>query len=228
MHQGRRGGVRLRALAMAGALLTALGTPAASLAEDADVTKRINALEQELAELKGQLAAKNQADEAKAKAEEEKAKHAPVYGGGAEGFYVMSPDRENILFIRGYTQFDFRAVAGKESDTNPNTFAFRRIRPIFEGTLLNYIDFKIMPDFAGGAPRSSMRSPTSITSRRRCFSSGSSSRPPASSACNHRGTSCSSNAPSRRSLPRTGISASNSGGSWERPRMCRHRPGEAT
>jgi phosphate-selective porin OprO/OprP len=131
-------------------LLAGLGAAAARAADDADVTKRIDALEQELAELKGQLAAKAQAEEAKAKEEEEKAKHAPVYGGGSEGFFVMSPDHENVLFIRGYTQFDFRAVAGKESDTNSSTFAFRRIRPILEGTLLNYIDFKIMPDFAGG------------------------------------------------------------------------------
>jgi len=149
MHDKRGGGVRLRHALVAGALLAGLwSTPAP--ADDSEVKQRIDALEQELSELKSQMATKNKAEEEKAKEEEEKAKHAPVYGGGSEGFFIMSPDRENILFIRGYTQFDFRAVAGKESDTNSNTFAFRRIRPIFEGTLLNYIDFKIMPDFAGG------------------------------------------------------------------------------
>jgi phosphate-selective porin OprO and OprP len=156
MHRERRGRVRLRHLAMAGALLAGLSATAA--AADTDVTQRIDALEQELAELKRELAAKNQADEAKAKveeekekAEEEKAKHAPVVGAGSQGFYIESADGENQLHVRGYTQFDFRAVAGKESDTNSSTFAFRRIRPIFEGTLLKYIDFKIMPDFAGGS-----------------------------------------------------------------------------
>lgn len=143
---------------MAGALLAGLGAAAAPAATDSDVTQRIDALEQEVAELKRQLAAKSEADEAKAKAEEaktqaeeEKAKHAPVVGAGSEGFYIKSADGENQLHIRGYTQFDFRAVAGKESDTNSSTFAFRRIRPILEGTLLKYIDFKIMPDFAGGS-----------------------------------------------------------------------------
>ncbi|HME68407.1 MAG TPA: hypothetical protein VKM54_00860, partial [Myxococcota bacterium] len=158
MHQERTGRVRLRYVAMAGALLAGLSAATGSAAADPDVTQRIDALEQELAELKRELAAKNQADEAKAKveeekaeAEEEKAKHAPVVGAGSEGFYLKSADGENQLHVRGYTQFDFRAVAGKESDTNPSTFAFRRIRPIFEGTLLKFIDFKIMPDFAGGS-----------------------------------------------------------------------------
>ncbi|HTF36196.1 MAG TPA: porin [Myxococcota bacterium] len=158
MQQERKGRVCFWQVAMAGALLAGLGAAAAPAAADPDVTQRIDALEQELAELKRQLATKNQADEAKAKveeekakAEEEKAKHAPVVGAGSEGFYIKSADGENQLHIRGYTQFDFRAVAGKESDTNPSTFAFRRIRPVFEGTLLKYIDFKIMPDFAGGS-----------------------------------------------------------------------------
>jgi phosphate-selective porin OprO/OprP len=150
MHQEGRAGVRLRRIAVAGALLAGLSAATGSNAADSDVTQRIDALEHELADLKSQLADQKAAQETKEKAEEERAKHAPVYGGGSQGFYVMSEDRENILFIRGYTQFDFRAVAGKESDTNPSTFAFRRVRPIFEGTLLNYIDFKIMPDFAGG------------------------------------------------------------------------------
>jgi len=151
MQNAPKGGGRLVSLGLAALLLAGLAAPPARAAQDAELSQRIDALEQELGELKTQLAAKNRAEEAKAKAEEEKAKHAPVYGGGAEGFYIMSPDRENILLFRGYTQFDFRAVVDKESDTNSSTFAFRRIRPIFEGTLLNYIDFKIMPDFAGGS-----------------------------------------------------------------------------
>jgi phosphate-selective porin OprO/OprP len=150
MPQEGSGSVRVWAIVIVGALLAGLGAATGSSAADTDVSQRIDALEQELAELKSQLAAQKATEEAKEKVEEEKAKHAPVYGGGAQGFYVMSEDRENILFVRGYTQFDFRAVAGKESDTNSSTFAFRRVRPIFEGTLLNYIDFKIMPDFAGG------------------------------------------------------------------------------
>ncbi|HBZ71119.1 MAG TPA: hypothetical protein DEP35_15855 [Deltaproteobacteria bacterium] len=157
MLQARKKKVSFWQVAAAGVLAASLGAGAAAQAADPDVTQRIDALEQELAELKRQLETKNQADEAKAKAEEEKAKaeeekakHAPVVGAGAQGFYIQSADGENQLHVRGYTQFDFRAVSGKESDTNPSTFAFRRIRPVFEGTLLRYIDFKIMPDFAGG------------------------------------------------------------------------------
>ncbi|HKE10957.1 MAG TPA: porin [Myxococcota bacterium] len=151
MPHGGKGRVRFWGTAIVGVLLAGFGAATGSRAADSDVTQRIDALEKELADLKGQLADQKAAQEVKEKAEEEKAKHAPVYGGGSQGFYVMSEDRENILFVRGYTQFDFRAVAGKESDTNSSTFAFRRVRPIFEGTLLNYIDFKIMPDFAGGS-----------------------------------------------------------------------------
>jgi phosphate-selective porin OprO/OprP len=151
MHEMQGGVVRLRHALVTGAFLAGFAAGPALAASDAEVSQRIDALEQELGELKSQLADQKKTQQEQKQQEEERARHAPVYGGGSEGFFIMSPDRANILFIRGYTQFDFRAVAGHESDTNPNTFAFRRVRPVFEGTLLNYIDFKIMPDFAGGS-----------------------------------------------------------------------------
>ena len=36
----------------------------------------------------------------------------------------------------------------EQDDSNTDTFIFRRVRPIVEGTLGNVVDFRIMPDFA--------------------------------------------------------------------------------
>jgi phosphate-selective porin OprO/OprP len=46
-------------------------------------------------------------------------------------------------------QADSRSVSGKTSN-NDDTFLLRRVRPIFEGSVSKYIDFRIMPDFGGG------------------------------------------------------------------------------
>jgi len=73
---------------------------------------------------------------------------APIVGAGADGFYLRSPDRAYELRLRGYTQFDGRYFS-EESGPYVDTWLFRRVRPILEGTLGGVVDFKIMPDFAG-------------------------------------------------------------------------------
>jgi phosphate-selective porin OprO/OprP len=71
----------------------------------------------------------------------------PLVGAGADGFYLRSPDKAFDIRFRGYAQLDQRLfVEGDESQTD--TFIFRRVRPIVEGTIGNVVDFRIMPDFA--------------------------------------------------------------------------------
>ncbi|HEY8152944.1 MAG TPA: porin [Myxococcota bacterium] len=134
---------RWQAAAIAIALLAA--PPAARAEMDAETAARFQALEQELATVKRKLEVKEEADDAKAKL-------TPIVGAGKDGFFLRSPDGKAFqLRLRGYVQADTRWFEHGDSAGN-DTFALRRVRPIFEGTLLENIDFRIMPDFAGGSP----------------------------------------------------------------------------
>jgi phosphate-selective porin OprO and OprP len=71
--------------------------------------------------------------------------------GWQDGFYLQSPDGDFRLRLRGYLQGDARFFSSEGGDTGPNSFFLRRVRPILEGTVFKNIDFRIMPDFGGGA-----------------------------------------------------------------------------
>jgi phosphate-selective porin OprO/OprP len=76
-------------------------------------------------------------------------KETPVLTAEDKGFALASPDRAYEFRLRGLVQFDARrhfdtsdpALADKD------TFLLRRIRPIFDGTILGLVDFRISPDF---------------------------------------------------------------------------------
>jgi phosphate-selective porin OprO/OprP len=125
--------------------LVLLAAPQVARAEmDPETAERIEALEQELATVKRKLEVKEEADDAKARL-------MPIVGAGKDGFFLRSPDNKSYQFrLRGYLQADTRWF--EHGDTGgTDTFAMRRVRPIFEGTLFEYIDFRLMPDFAGGS-----------------------------------------------------------------------------
>jgi phosphate-selective porin len=44
-------------------------------------------------------------------------------------------------------QTQFRDFPKESGDTGTDSVFLRRVRPIFEGTVYKYFDFKIMPDF---------------------------------------------------------------------------------
>ena len=77
---------------------------------------------------------------------------------GSQGLKVVSSDENFIMYLRALIQADasfyFDDNRWLPSDTNgsnlPNNFYMRRIRPIIEGTVWKYIDYRIMPDFAPG------------------------------------------------------------------------------
>jgi phosphate-selective porin OprO/OprP len=71
-----------------------------------------------------------------------------MVGVGPDGFFVRSADGKYQFRFRGYTQLDSRWFSEADETALPDTFYFRRVRPIFEGTLASFIDFRIMPDFA--------------------------------------------------------------------------------
>lgn len=110
-------------------------------AQSDDLKSKVQELEQQLKTLQRQIELQNEASA-------EKAKAAPVISAGASGFSFRSADTNFVLKLRGYLQADSRwffndHVAGTANDT----FLLRRVRPIFEGTVWDKYDFRVMLDF---------------------------------------------------------------------------------
>jgi phosphate-selective porin OprO/OprP len=131
-------------LLLATTILTVCGA-APTFAQNADLLKRIEQMEQEIQILK------RQAEVEKEVATAEKAKQASVEY-GKKGFVVTSPDKRSSLSLRGNTQIDGRFFLDDEADSDSNEFLARRLRPIISGTYDDF-SFRIMPDFAGGNAR---------------------------------------------------------------------------
>lgn len=64
-----------------------------------------------------------------------------------DGLWFSTHDGATQLHIHGYVQADDRMFSQNIHGQELDTFLFRRIRPLFEGTLFNAIDFRFMPDF---------------------------------------------------------------------------------
>lgn len=79
-----------------------------------------------------------------------KAKEAPTFTAGRDGFSLRSADNSFQLRIRGYAQADGRFFADDKERALTDTFLLRRVRPILEGSVGKYFDFRIMTDFGGG------------------------------------------------------------------------------
>jgi len=80
----------------------------------------------------------------------EAAKTAPVTGAGRDGFQIRSADGAYQLRFRGLIQADSRAYLEDTGIQGADTFILRRVRPIFDGTVFKYFDFRLTPDFGGG------------------------------------------------------------------------------
>jgi phosphate-selective porin OprO/OprP len=135
-----------------GAMLAALAAlPTAAAADDVsqeELSKRLDALQQELAVVKRQLEVKQEED-ARDK------DRTGIVTVDSQGFQLRSRDQHTYrLRLRGYVQSDGRLFVGNDEDGN-NTFLIRRARPILEGTLFDIVDFKLMPDFGGAGTSSS-------------------------------------------------------------------------
>jgi phosphate-selective porin OprO and OprP len=82
---------------------------------------------------------------------EEKLRKQKTLAGWKDGFFLESPQGDFKLKLRGYAQADARFFPLEEGDTGTDSLFLRRVRPIFEGTVYKYFDFRIMPDFGGGS-----------------------------------------------------------------------------
>jgi len=80
---------------------------------------------------------------------------------GSQGLKVESADGNNTLYLRSTLQADARFYVDDNGSTPTNTngddlndqFLIRRARLTLEGTLWKYIDYRVMPDFAGAQAR---------------------------------------------------------------------------
>ena len=64
-----------------------------------------------------------------------------------DGLWLSTHDGATHLQIHGYAQADDRMFSSNTHGEGLDTFLFRRIRPLFEGTLFHSVDFRFMPDF---------------------------------------------------------------------------------
>jgi phosphate-selective porin OprO and OprP len=85
----------------------------------------------------------------------ERAKTTPTVTVGSSGLQVRSADSNFVFNLHGYVQFDGRFGVGDTAAAYVDTFLMRRVRPIFDGTLYKFVDYRVMLDFASGITSSS-------------------------------------------------------------------------
>jgi len=79
-----------------------------------------------------------------------KPKDAPVLTTGRDTFSISSPDQAYRLRIGAHLQADGKTFFDNQARLLTSSFNLRRARPIFEGSLGKYVDFRFVPDFGNG------------------------------------------------------------------------------
>lgn len=119
-----------------------------AFAQDADT---IEVLKQQIQQLDQKVRVLERRRELDQETADAKATKAAVVSLGAGGFAVTSADSNFVFKVRGYVQADSRWYADDvAAGTANDTFLLRRVRPIFEGTVQDKYDFRVMLDFGSG------------------------------------------------------------------------------
>ncbi len=74
----------------------------------------------------------------------------PSVTAGRDTFSISSSDKAYQLRIGGHLQADAKFFPDNTGNLLTNAFNLRRARPIFQGSLGQYVDFRFMPDFGNG------------------------------------------------------------------------------
>lgn len=131
------------------ALLLAAGPHGAQAQQDStardSLSQRIDQLEQRLRVLA-------RLRELEADSAREAARTRPSVTAGTDGFALRSADGRWRLRVGGYFQADGRFYLHDSLALGTNSLIMRRARPIVEGTVFQYFDLRIMPDFGTGQP----------------------------------------------------------------------------
>jgi phosphate-selective porin OprO and OprP len=77
----------------------------------------------------------------------------PPVAATSQGLIFSTPDGDTNLTVHGYIQAQNRMFDSNANGENLDAFLFRKIRPLFEGTLFNQVDFRFMPDFGQNQPQ---------------------------------------------------------------------------
>ena len=72
--------------------------------------------------------------------------------GWDKAFYLQAPDKSFVLHLTGQLQLDYRDYLDRPDTTDIDTFLVRRARLGIEATMLNYYEFRLLPDFGGTSP----------------------------------------------------------------------------
>jgi phosphate-selective porin OprO/OprP len=108
--------------------------PASSAAPAASVSDRFDVLDQKL-----QLLEHNA-----------QVREAPTTTAGRDTFSITSPDKTFRLRFGAHLQLDSKTFADDSAHLVTDAFNIRRARPIFEGSLGKYVDFRFVPDLGNG------------------------------------------------------------------------------
>ena len=68
--------------------------------------------------------------------------------GWANAFFLQSPDKKYILRITGQLQSDYRSFLDGNDSTDIDGFLVRLARLGIEANLLDYYEFRLLPDFS--------------------------------------------------------------------------------
>jgi phosphate-selective porin OprO/OprP len=118
----------------------------------AQEAETIEGLKQQIQQLDQKVRILERNRELDQEAADTKAKTASKLSLGASGFAVTSADSNFVFKVRGYVQADGRFYPSERVDTAINdTFLLRRVRPIFEGTVYDKFDYRVMLDFGAQA-----------------------------------------------------------------------------
>ncbi|MDZ4863296.1 MAG: porin [Gemmatimonadota bacterium] len=131
-------------------LLLTVAVTAPALAQQDTTPPSPAALEQRLEELDQRIRVLDRKRELAADSAAAAAKTRASVTAGSGGFSFTSADKNFQIRFKGYVQFDGRFFHDDQAPLVDN-FLIRRARPVFEATLYKYIDFRVMPDFAGTA-----------------------------------------------------------------------------
>lgn len=134
------------------AVLALVALPGVARADDAALEKRVKDLEETVRQLQEQLkqnAQKTQETVAKAVDDKVKKSNIPSFNWN-RGLSLSSPDGRNRLHVGGVIQSNVRDYTSGTAQTNTDSFYIAKARPVIEGTVEKYIDFRLMPDFGFG------------------------------------------------------------------------------
>jgi len=136
-------------------LLAALSLPAVVRAADPADSARGQAANggqaeaaPSLEELDGKIRLLERKLEVKEEEEATRKEQAASVTAGKDGFSLVSADKESALKFKYFQHTDGRYYFEDGDNKLPNTLLLRRVRPVLEGTVGKYYNFRVQPEFA--------------------------------------------------------------------------------